>query len=289
MSSGNKTCKLNFSYLDRYMENSRSSGPPQSTATVKVDLYAVNADDIACDSHPGFVRAENEDSFLYCTRADGHYSLAAVADGVGGQLKGAEASRLCLSLLVREWASFLRSEPNPDPVTVEAFLHKAVERINQAVFQRAFEVNLPEHMCTTLALLMFAEKSVVLLHAGDSRIYRLQEDRLECLTRDHTLVNDLVSAGVMSPEEAMRHPYSHVISRSVGASAALDPEIRICDHLPGDRFLLCSDGLSNLVSNAEIQNALASSYEPAQAIRILRDLALQRGGTDNITLVCVFA
>ena len=289
MNNGSKTCKLDFSYLDRYVENSRSANPPQSTATVKVDLYAVNADDIACDSHPGFVRAENEDSFLYCTRADGRYSLAAVADGVGGQLRGSEASRLCLSLLIREWASFLHTEPSPDPVTVEAFLHKAVERMNRAVFNRAFEVNLPEHMCTTLALLMFAEKSVILLHAGDSRIYRLREDRIERMTRDHTFVNDLVSSGMLTAEDAESHPYSHVISRSIGASDTAEPESRICSHQPGDRFLLCTDGLTSHVSDSEIQNALASSYEPAQTVKLLLDLALQRGGTDNITLDCVFA
>ena len=289
MTCGSKTCKLDFRYLDRYVENSRSVNPPQSTATTKVDLYAVNSDDIACDSHPGFVRRENEDSFLYCTRTDGHYSLAAVADGVGGQLRGAEASRLCLVLLIREWSAFLHAEPSPDAVTVEAFLAKAVERINRTVFNRAFAVNLPEHMCTTLALVMFAEKSAVLLHAGDSRIYRLREDRIERMTRDHSFVNDLVSAGVLSEEDAETHPYSHVISRSIGAADSIEPEIRICDHQPGDRFLLCTDGLTNHLSDAEIQNALASSYEPAQAVRILRDLALQRGGTDNITLVCLFA
>ncbi len=289
MSCETKTCKLNFGYLDRYMENSRSANPPQPTATVKVDLYAVNADDIACDSHPGFVRRENEDSFLYCTRADGRYTLAAVADGVGGQLHGAEASRLCLSLLLREWAAFLHAEPLPDPASVETFLAKAAERINRTVFEQAFAVKLPEHMCTTLALIMFAEKSAILLHAGDSRVYRLREDRIERMTRDHSFVNDLVSAGVLSEEEAGCHPYSHVISRSIGAAVSIEPEIQVCDHQPGDRFLLCSDGLTNHVSDVEIQNALASSYEPAQAVRILRDLALQRGGTDNITVIALFA
>lgn len=289
MSEGNKTCKLNFNYLDRYVENSKSSGPPQSTSTVKVDLYAVNADDIACDSHPGFVRRMNEDSFVYCSRSDGRYTLAAVADGVGGQLRGAEASRLCLSILIQEWTGFLNAEPAPDPVMVEAFLAKAVEKTNRVVFNRAFSVKLPEHMCTTLALLMFAEKSVVVLHAGDSRVYRLREDRIERMTKDHSFVNDLISAGALSEEEAKAHPYSHVISRSIGASIKSDPELRICDHQPGDRFILCTDGLTNHVSDPEIQNALASSYEPAQAVKILIDLALQRGGTDNVTVVCVFA
>lgn len=289
MNDGSKTCKLNFSYLDRFVENSRSATPPQSTATAKVDLYAVNADDIACDSHPGFVRAENEDSFLYCTRADGHGSLAAVADGVGGQMKGAEASRFCLSLLLREWGAFLHKESSPDPETVRTFLAEAAERINRAVFQRAIDQKLPEHMCTTLALVMFAGKSAVLLHAGDSRIYRLREDRMERLTRDHTFVNDLVSAGLLNGEEAESHPYSHVLSRSIGASETLEPDVQICDHQPGDRFLLCSDGLTCHVSDSEIQNALASSYEPSQTVRILMDLALQRGGRDNITIVCVFA
>ncbi len=144
-------------------------------------------------------------------------------------------------------------------------------------------------MCTTLALLMFAEKSVILLHAGDSRIYRLREDRIERMTRDHTFVNDLVSSGMLTAEDAESHPYSHVISRSIGASDTAEPESRICSHQPGDRFLLCTDGLTSHVSDSEIQNALASSYEPAQTVKLLLDLALQRGGTDNITLVCVFA
>ena len=289
MKNGNKTCKLDFNYLDRFVKNAGSDEPPESTSTTKVNLYAVNADDIACDSHPGFVRKSNEDSFLYCTRPDGLYSLVAVADGVGGLHRGAEASKMCLRILSEEWSAFLALNPDPDFKTVREFIRVAAENANRVIYERAFELKLPEHMCTTLAMIMFVDRNVLVLHAGDSRVYRLRDDRLLRLTNDHTYLAPLLEAGSISPEEARMHPYAHVISKSIGAEIQTIPDISEFDHLPGDRFLLCSDGLINHVDDPEIQNALASSYEPEQAVKILRDLALQRGGTDNITIICVFA
>lgn len=289
--SGNefsKTCRLRFNCGDAEYPKDAAARIPGGLPPV--DLYAVPAGGCAGDSDPGRVRSQNEDSFLICTRPDGRFTFAAVADGVGGRMAGEVASRLCLTTLFEEWDR-LNREGIFDTMTLTAipeFLSETVQRANENVFRAAASQPLENRMCTTVAALFLAQKKAFTVHLGDSRIYRVRNGEIMQLTHDHSLVAELMDAGAIAPDEARNHPLAHVISRSVGVCETVQPEICVFEHVPGDRWLLCSDGLSDVVEADEIRDAVWNAYDPADVAHGLLKLALSRGGPDNITAVCLF-
>lgn len=289
--SGNefsKTCRLRFNCGDAEYPKDAAARIPGGLPPV--DLYAVPAGGCAGDSDPGRVRSQNEDSFLICTRPDGLFTFAAVADGVGGRMAGEVASRLCLTTLFEEWDR-LNREGIFDSMTLTAipeFLTETVQRANENVFRAAASQPLENRMCTTVAALFLAQKKAFTVHLGDSRIYRVRNGEIMQLTHDHSLVAELMDAGAIAPDEARNHPLAHVISRSVGVCETVQPEICVFEHVPGDRWLLCSDGLSDVVEADEIRDAVWNAYDPADVVHGLLKLALNRGGPDNITAVCLF-
>lgn len=289
--SGNefsKTCRLRFNCGDAEYPKDAAARIPGGLPPV--DLYAVPAGGCAGDSDPGRVRSQNEDSFLICTRPDGLFTFAAVADGVGGRMAGEVASRLCLTTLFEEWDR-LNREGIFDTMTLTAipeFLSETVRKANENVFRAAASQPLENRMCTTVAALFLAQKKAFTVHLGDSRIYRVRNGEIMQLTHDHSLVAELMDAGAIAPDEARNHPLAHVISRSVGVCETVQPEICVFEHVPGDRWLLCSDGLSDVVEADEIRDAVWNAYDPADVVHGLLKLALNRGGPDNITAVCLF-
>lgn len=289
--SGNefsKTCRLRFNCGDAEYPKDAAARIPGGLPPV--DLYAVPAGGCAGDSDPGRVRSQNEDSFLICTRPDGLFTFAAVADGVGGRMAGEVASRLCLTTLFEEWDR-LNREGIFDTMTLTAipeFLSETVRKANENVFRAAASQPLENRMCTTVAALFLAQKKAFTVHLGDSRIYRVRNGEIMQLTHDHSLVAELMDAGAIAPDEARNHPLAHVISRSVGVCETVQPEICVFEHVPGDRWLLCSDGLSDVVEADEIRDAVWNAYDPADVVHGLLRLALNRGGPDNITAVCLF-
>lgn len=289
--SGNefsKTCRLRFNCGDAEYPKDAAARIPGGLPPV--DLYAVPAGGCAGDSDPGRVRSQNEDSFLICTRPDGLFTFAAVADGVGGRMAGEVASRLCLTTLFEEWDR-LNREGIFDTMTLTAipeFLSETVRKANENVFRAAASQPLENRMCTTVAALFLAQKKAFTVHLGDSRIYRVRNGEIMQLTHDHSLVAELMDAGAIAPDEARNHPLAHVISRSVGVCETVQPEICVFEHVPGDRWLLCSDGLSDVVEADEIRDSVWNAYDPADAVHGLLKLALSRGGPDNITAVCLF-
>lgn len=283
-----KTCRLRFNCGDAEYPKDAAARIPGGLPPV--DLYAVPAGGCAGDSDPGRVRSQNEDSFLICTRPDGLFTFAAVADGVGGRMAGEVASRLCLTTLFEEWDR-LNREGIFDTMTLTAipeFLSETVQRANENVFRAAASQPLENRMCTTVAALFLAQKKALTVHLGDSRIYRVRNGEIMQLTHDHSLVAELMDAGAIAPDEARNHPLAHVISRSVGVCETVQPEICVFEHVPGDRWLLCSDGLSDVVEADEIRDAVWNAYDPADVVHGLLKLALNRGGPDNITAVCLF-
>ena len=125
-------------------------------------------------------------------------------------------------------------------------------------------------------------------HAGDSRVYRIRGNGIECLTQDHSLVQTWVREGVMSEEDAKIHPMSHVIYKSVGQQRTLDPDVRIFDRKHGDKFIVCSDGLMCHVPDPEILDIVNRVRTAQEAVQTLIATALKRGGFDNITVVCYY-
>lgn len=224
----------------------------------------------AARTHVGRVRQLNEDS--YVARPD--IGLWAVADGMGGHERGDEASRLIAS----------RLEALTPPDSAPTFL-RAVEGAVLACDQEVAAWPEGTSGSTVVALLAFGGH-FALLWAGDSRAYRLREGRLERLTVDHSLVQELVAAGELTPEAARHHPYRNRITRAVGVGHGLELDRLQGELAAGDLFLLCSDGLTGELRDDEIASLLAADAPDAAADRLIAR-ALESGGQDNVTLVLV--
>lgn len=223
-------------------------------------------------THEGLVRVANEDSMLQ--RDD--LGLWVVADGMGGHEGGRFASSTVVSALASLDAA-MAGEPMLEAAS------RAVHSANRTIFNAG---SAGHRMGSTVAVLVVHEDLFTCFWAGDSRVYLLRDGRLFRLTRDHTQVQDMVEAGLLSPEEAASHPMSHVLSRAVGVEEDLQLEAVRDVVRPRDIFLLCSDGLYGVVSDAEITDHLLR-HDPASACRLLVDLVLARGAPDNVTVIAV--
>ena len=219
----------------------------------------------------GHVRKINEDAFLDARE----HSLWAVADGMGGHSRGDRASQSIIEHL-QDFVPGLSAQESVD--TIVDRLSRANDYCRQASDGQV--------MGSTVALLYLEAGDAYLVWCGDSRIYRLRDAALEQLTEDHSLVQELHRLGEMSADEAENHPSSNVITRAIGVADELDVQIRHMDLLPGDRFLICSDGMFKDVAFAEVEDRL-SLPSPSQALDALVDIALKRGGTDNVTGIVV--
>ncbi|WP_285734610.1 Stp1/IreP family PP2C-type Ser/Thr phosphatase [Nocardiopsis sp. ATB16-24] len=227
----------------------------------------------AAYSDVGCLREGNEDSGY----AGQH--LLAVADGMGGYAGGEVASSIAISTIRR-----LDSEaPGPDEMA-EA-LQRAVEQANASLSRRIMEEPQLENMGTTLTAMLWSGPRVALIHIGDSRAYLLRGSRFEQITHDHTLVQTLVDEGKITEEEVATHPQRSLILRALDGKSPVDPDISISEAKAGDRYLLCSDGLSGVVSKKTIHETLVAEPDPGTAAKKLIDLAIRGGGPDNITAV----
>lgn len=226
-------------------------------------------------SDVGRVRTRNEDSYGEFSRQDGA-TLLIVADGMGGHQAGATASRVTVDTVGEVFTA------STDPP--EDTLRAALEAANARVHEMALEDPALRGMGTTaVALLIGPGESGFVAHVGDSRLYRYRDEALRPLTRDHSVVAELERRGLLTAEEAAVHPRRNEIMRSIGVNATVDVEIGPVDLRPGDRYLLCSDGLSGLVDETEIAVILEDA-EPSEAVRQLVDRANEHGGHDNVTV-----
>jgi serine/threonine protein phosphatase PrpC len=224
-------------------------------------------------THEGRVRKNNEDALFIAKDTP----LFAVADGMGGHEHGEWASAQIVEALskVAPTGSFSR-----DTVAVSEAIHNA----NQAIFSA--EGVGSAHPGSTVVVLLFAESRFAAFWAGDSRIYLKRDEHFVQLTRDHTQVQELLARGSLTPEEAVNHPMGHVLVRVVGVEANLKLDAVTGSVERRDRFILCSDGLTGVVKDDEIAEAMEGS-DPAKTAQSLLDLALSRGAPDNTTVVAV--
>lgn len=226
-------------------------------------------------THVGLRRKINEDSLLSLPER----GLWAVADGMGGHEAGEVASAMVVEALAQA----------PSAPDVDSLLECAVaalERSNRELLRLAHANMNPRTIGTTVVGLVIAGGRYGSFWAGDSRAYRLRREELVQLSRDHSLVQDLVEAGMLRPEEAERHPNANVVTRAVGASEELIVDTAAGDVLPGDRFLLASDGLTRVVSDVELRTEL-ERHPPADAADRLLDCVLSRGAPDNVTMILI--
>lgn len=226
----------------------------------------------------GRMRPINEDSY-YLPREDERF--CAVADGMGGHNAGEVASALAVQV-------FSERMREAESVTAEA-LHAAVASANEAVYQAALENEGMSGMGTTFSAMAEQGEAVYLAHVGDSRIYLVRRGAIMQLTTDHTLVEEMVQKGLITPREARVHPKRNIITRALGTEERVQIDIVQMNARPGDAFFLCSDGMTNYVDEHEILRTTLSERDWPDKLRHLVSIALENGGADNITaLFAVF-
>ncbi|WP_371096980.1 MerR family transcriptional regulator [Streptomyces sanglieri] len=222
-------------------------------------------------SDKGLVRESNQDTAYAGSR------LLAVADGYGSQ--GAPAGAAAVDAL-----KCLETDSIPAGGLLNV-LEDAIDRARQAVRGITGTVSSPEEAGTTLTAMLWTGSQLALVHIGDSRVYLLRDGEMFQITQDHTMVQSMVDEGRLSPEEAASHPQRSLLIRALGRGADGTPDVRLHDARQGDRYLLCSDGLSTVVPTEEIRRVLTDTGEPERATRELIALANGSGGPDNTSCV----
>jgi len=217
----------------------------------------------------GLVREINEDSKLLAP------PIFAVADGMGGHSAGDVASGIAVESLTKTG------------VTEAGALPEAVREANRAIFERASGDETLTGMGTTIIAMFAEDDSAQIVHVGDCRGYLLRGDHLSRLTQDHTVVERLVQEGRILPEDADRHPQRSYLERALGIEPEVEVEVKAIDTAPGDRYMLCSDGLFGMIDDEQILTILRSEQDPQQATDRLCREAVQAGGRDNVTVIVV--
>ncbi len=225
-------------------------------------------------THKGLVRESNEDS---CFIPEHGENFAIVCDGMGGHLAGEVASRTAVDSLKRSLDGAMPGQE---------MLRAAIREANIDIYRMAQDNPAYSGMGTTLTAIWWSDENVYLGHVGDSRLYRFDGSTLRRLSHDHTFVQELVDMGEISEEEARTHPRRNLITRAVGTWLNVDIDTASFEREKGSIYLLCSDGLTTMLSDDEIADTLKAGSPDVQ-LRELLNLALVRGGTDNITALLV--
>lgn len=228
-------------------------------------------------SNPGLRRPNNEDSFLVNSEQD----FCVLADGMGGAASGELASRIFVETAVEVFSK----EENKSEQEMINLVQSSFRLANEKILSYANDNPEHEGMGCTAELLAFYNQKMVLGHVGDSRTYIFREGSLKKLTEDHSLVQDQINQGLISQSDAKKHSLRHVILRAVGIKEHLEVDIIRGNIMPGDLFLLCSDGLTDMVDDGLIQEILSKSLDISQKTENLIETANSFGGYDNITVI----
>ena len=226
----------------------------------------------------GAVRQQNQDAYAARVLEDGR-AIALVCDGMGGARAGNVASTMAVKLFMEE---FLRPGQKD---SVEEQMGHAASVANQAVFQRSATDPECAGMGTTMVAVLAGAEEAVILNEGDSRCYHINDEGIVLVTRDHSLVEDLVERGELTREQARTHPHRNLITRALGAEPVLMADCFRQSLSPGDCLLLCSDGLSNVVNEQEMLYEVVHGGAPEQCCQRLLNIALSGGAPDNVTVV----
>ncbi len=246
--------------------------------------------EIVVKTDPGMVRGHNEDAVF----ANPNLGLAILADGMGGYNAGEVASGMATTVLASELESAFAATP---PYSIDRasgksyaniYLREKIAATNRAIHQAAENQAQYAGMGTTLVAALFHNDQVTVAHVGDSRLYRLRDGELTVVTRDHSLLQEQIDSGMIRAEEARFSLNKNLVTRAIGVDPAVDAEIHDYAVLPGDIYLLCSDGLNDMVEDDEIQltlQALAANLELA-ATQLIQ-MANDNGGRDNVSVILV--
>ena len=227
----------------------------------------------------GVVRTVNQDSH-YVDDPQGRFFI--VADGMGGHAGGEEASKIATETI----KAYLEENWDSEDISSEALLQEAIEKANQGILDDQSLHPERKDMGTTVVVLIFREQPWR-VHVGDSRLYRWRDSKLEQVTEDHTWVSMAMKSGEITKEQAKVHPWRHVLSQCLGRKDLFRVDLHPLDVQAGDTFLICSDGLTEEVSDEEIKTLIDSSDDQKELAQELIDAAKNAGGSDNITVVMV--
>ncbi len=237
----------------------------------------------------GNAREHNEDDFYL---SEGKEALCVVADGMGGHRSGEVASAMAIKAIVeyyRETISDSESAPESDDDDgvdlIQHRLRQAVQNANRAVFTAASESELYRGMGTTIVSGYFTNEGVYFAHIGDSRAYRFRDGKLQQRTEDHSLANEYVRMGILAAEDIEYFPYKNVITRACGLTDNVEVDVHFEEMQPGDVFLFCSDGLTDMVNDVQLQELLTAEDDLEKLCKTLVDTANANGGDDNITVI----
>jgi protein phosphatase len=226
----------------------------------------------------GLVRSVNQDSY-YIDDPKGRFFI--VADGMGGHAGGQEASQIA----TKQIQSYLEENWESDQSS-QFLLQEAIDLANQSILEDQSTHPERADMGTTVVILMFREQACC-AHIGDSRLYRHRDSKLEQVTEDHTWVGLALRSGDINKEQAKVHPWRHVLSQCLGRKELYGLDFQQLDVRPGDRFILCSDGLTEEVPDELINNFLVESKTSEEAAKELIEAAKKAGGSDNVTVIIV--
>lgn len=237
---------------------------------------------IHAQTDPGRVRSHNEDALAF----DAGLGLCVLADGMGGAQAGELASGMAVAALQSALTLWLsRASPQGGAEVLRQTMREAVARANQAILQESCTHAEHAGMGTTLVLAVFTGDSLQLGHIGDSRCYRWRQGVLHQLTKDHSYVQARMDAGLLTPAQAARSTKRHLVTRALGVMPQVELELHAHPVEAGDVYLMCSDGLSDMLDSVELAGILASTEPLARKVRRLVDEANARGGRDNITVL----
>ncbi len=238
----------------------------------------------ASQTDSGRVRENNEDAVAF----DEATQLCVLADGMGGYNAGEVASGMAVDLVLSDFRCRL-AEINAAGIKthISQAIEKSVEEANQKVFMAALNNPAYAGMGTTLVVGLFKEDRLFLGHIGDSRCYRLRRNRISQLTRDHTLLQEQLDGGLLTLKQAKASPHRNLLTRALGVQSQIVTEMSEHKVEPGDVYLMCSDGLTDMVGPGKIEKLLGLKISPNQRAQRLIQAANENGGRDNITVLLI--
>ncbi len=242
---------------------------------------------VSGETHVGLIRASNEDSYIYVDYPWRNAVLVGVADGMGGHEFGEVASFLVMKYLLQEWKQRGNGWVKSKSAVIE-FIEEALSTANQHIYHVNRELKIRWCMGTTVTLGVFFQNKVIIAQVGDSRCYRVRRRGLKQLTVDQSWQEEMVASGIMSRAEAACHPLSNMLTNCAGAIRTLKVEYTEETVSPGDRFVFCTDGLNSMVGDGQIFKLIRETEHPEEGTDTLIKQALRAGGTDNVTIVCLY-
>jgi protein phosphatase len=246
--------------------------------------------EIASCTDPGMVRSHNEDSIA----ADAANGLVVLADGMGGYNAGEVASGMATTVIITEMQQMLAKaqpyelDPKTNKPIATRLVHDQVLKANTSIYQAAQSQPQYAGMGTTLVVCLFYDNRVLVAHLGDSRLYLAREGEFKQVTRDHSLLQEQIDSGLISPEQAKHAQHKNLVTRALGIDPSVEPEIHEYPVKPGDIFLLCSDGLCDMVEDEDIGMAVQTlgGNLPLAAQQLVQ-MANDNGGRDNVSVILV--